>query len=128
MGFEMPPATTERSIGCDVFTVTPTQRGVVMTSDAYTATLATGDPSGLVTRRVRRWLTVVLTSSIVVAWSVFLGPHVSRHRKSGRHARTFTSHGNDANVQPNATSSTQMVLIVMLLSLLTTLRYTNIYI
>ena len=45
----MPPATTERSISCDVIAVTLTQRGVVMTSDAYTVALADGDPSGLVT-------------------------------------------------------------------------------
>ena len=60
-----------------------------------------------------------------MTWSVFLGPHVSRHRKSGRHARAFTSHGNDTNVQPNATSFTQVVIDfrVVELAYYVTLRY-----
>ena len=38
-------------------------------------------------------LTVVLTLSIVMTWSVALRPHESRRRKSKRHVQTFTSLG-----------------------------------
>ena len=67
MGFEMPPAPTERTTGPDGNTVALTQRGDVVTSDA---------PSDVSCRRPERLgrvtceevLTVVYVSSSLTLW------------------------------------------------------------
>ena len=70
-------------------------------TDVEVASMVKGRPRSLTKVRLERLrrvtceevLTVVLTLSIVMTWSVALRPHESRRRKSKRHVQTFTSLG-----------------------------------